>query len=198
MRLFFLFCLFCWTAESSMAIDFENISYKEALKQSKKEFKLIFVDAYASWCGPCKRMAKDVFPDQRVSDFFNKHFINLKIDMEKGEGPALARSFQITSYPTFLFINQEGEIIHTAKGGRSIEQFIELAKEALSKNDVSEEIKLKYEQGNRDVDFLYNYSYALRSSGKPSTKVVNDYIKQIEQFNSEKHIQFLFDFCITY
>ena len=196
MRLFLLVSLISWLVQFSYAIDFENISYDQALEQSKKEFKIIFVDAYASWCGPCKRMSRDVFPDDKVSAFFNKHFINLKIDMEKGEGPKLAKAFKITSYPTFLFINQQGQIIHSSKGGRSIDQFLELAKVALSKNDVSDDIRKEYEDGNRDPEFLFNYAYALRNSGKPSNKVANQYIKQISSFQSNKQIQFLYDFCI--
>lgn len=195
MRLFVLFSLICWLISPVAAIDFETITYEQALDQSKDEFKLIFVDAYASWCGPCKRMARDVFPDEKVSEFYNKHFINLKIDMEKGQGPKLAKEFKITSYPTFLFINQKGEIIHSAKGGRSIEQFIELAKTALSKNDVSEEIKQQYDDGNREPSFLFNYAYALRSSGKPSNKVANEYLKNAPLIQSEKQFKFLYDFC---
>ena len=75
MRLFLLVSLISWLVQFSYAIDFENISYDQALEQSK-EFKIIFVDAYALWCGPCKRMSRDVFPDEKVSAFFNKHFIS--------------------------------------------------------------------------------------------------------------------------
>jgi uncharacterized protein YyaL (SSP411 family) len=60
--------------------------------KAKKENKLIFVDAYASWCGPCKLMVKNIFPLKTVGDYYNSHFINAKIDMEKGEGIELAKN----------------------------------------------------------------------------------------------------------
>ena len=48
---------------------------------------MIFLDAYASWCGPCKMLQKNVFTKKAVGDFYNSKFINVKMDMEKGEGP---------------------------------------------------------------------------------------------------------------
>ena len=74
-------------------INFSNINFEEALKKAESENKMIFIDAYASWCGPCKMMDKTIFKDIDVGDFYNENFINLKIDMEKGEGPKLKGKF---------------------------------------------------------------------------------------------------------
>ena len=70
--------------KESRGIDFFPGSWNEALELAKKEDKLIFLDAYASWCGPCKSMQKKVFPTDKVGEYFNARFINVKIDMEKG------------------------------------------------------------------------------------------------------------------
>ena len=67
----------------SQGIQFEeNNDLKAALVKAKAENKLVFIDAYAVWCGPCKVMARDIFPLKEVGDFFNAHFVNLKLDME--------------------------------------------------------------------------------------------------------------------
>ena len=68
---------------------------------------LVFVDCYTTWCGPCKMMTEEVFPQKEAGDFFNAHFVNVKFDMEKGEGKELSKQFKIRAYPTFLLLNPE-------------------------------------------------------------------------------------------
>ena len=107
---------------------FTEGTFAEICAKAKKEKKNIFFDAYASWCGPCKLLKRDVFPTKTAGDFFNKKFINVAMDMEKGEGAALAPVFQITAYPTLLILNYKGEIIGRTMGYQSAEKLIEFAK----------------------------------------------------------------------
>ena len=103
---------FIWapTNADEAGIQFEELSFEEALKKAKKEKKLIFLDAYAVWCGPCKMMDKTTFMSEEVGKVFNKNFINIKIDMEKGEGPEIARKYQVRAYPTMMLINADGKV----------------------------------------------------------------------------------------
>lgn len=176
-------------------IKFFEGTFKEAKALAAKEHKLIFMDAYASWCGPCKRMAKDVFTVAEVGKFFNKHFINVKMDMEKGEGPQLSGKYRVTSYPTLLFLDEKGEVVHASKGGRPVDQFIGLGKIALSKNDKSGEYEKKYTEGERSPSFLRVYAYALLNSSKPHMKIANEYIKTQEDLTKKENLEFLFDFA---
>lgn len=176
-------------------ISFFEGSLQEAQEKAAKEHKIIFMDAYTSWCGPCKRMAQEVFSDGEVGKFYNKHFINIKVDMEKGEGPQLASKYRVNSYPTLLFLDDKGEVVHAAKGGRPIDQFIGLGKEALSKNDKSGDFEKEYEAGSREPALLRAYAYALLNSGKPSAKIANEYIKTQQGFNDPQLLEFLLDFA---
>ena len=92
---------------------------------------MIFMDAYATWCGPCKGMAKNVFTDKRVGEFFNEKFINVKMDMEKGEGPALARKYGVRAYPTLFFLDASGKIQGKEMGYHNNSQLIGIAQKAL-------------------------------------------------------------------
>ena len=80
--IFSLLVLFLATSVQAGGIDFFHGTWEEALEKAKKEDKLIFVDAYTTWCGPCKRMSKQVFPQDAVGEFYNKNFVSMKIDME--------------------------------------------------------------------------------------------------------------------
>ena len=88
----------------AQGIEFFHGSWDEAIEEAKKQEKIIFVDAYAIWCGPCKRMAKNVFPDEKVGEFYNKHFINMKLDMERGEGLKFRKKYPVSAFPT-LFLD---------------------------------------------------------------------------------------------
>jgi thiol:disulfide interchange protein len=116
-------------------IEFFDGSWAEAKLKAKKEGKLIFMDAYASWCGPCKMMAKNTFTDEKVAEFFNKNFINVKMDMEKHkEGPRLSKKYGLRAYPTLYFLNNKEEIVHQSIGYLKPGQLIEQGKMALNKN----------------------------------------------------------------
>ena len=75
-------------------VNFRDITFEEALKQAKSENKLVFMDCYTSWCGPCKNMADKVFPQKAAGDYFSPRFVCVKYDMEKGAGVELAKKFE--------------------------------------------------------------------------------------------------------
>jgi len=106
-------------------------NWNAALAEAKKENKLIFLDAYTTWCGPCKYMQEEIFPLASVGKFYNASFINIKMDMEIGEGPDLASSFQLVAVPTLLFINGDGKIVYRYEGAVKGRELIALGKKAL-------------------------------------------------------------------
>lgn len=114
-------------------IKFEKASFADLLAKAKQENKLIFLDCYTVWCGPCRMMANTVFTDAKVGDFFNAHFINAKIDMEKGEGVELAKRYQVDAYPTMMFIDGDGKVVHRFTGGRKAPALLKIAEDVLKK-----------------------------------------------------------------
>lgn len=120
-------------AGEKASINFFEGSWDEALAESERTGKPIFVDAYAVWCGPCKWMNKNVFSDAEVALFYNQNFVNYKFDMEKGEGPAFRRKYAISGYPTLLYLDSKGTVKHRVLGGRDVNSFIADGKAALQK-----------------------------------------------------------------
>ncbi|MGN0004170.1 MAG: thioredoxin family protein [Sphingobacterium composti] len=97
-------------------INFLNVSYQEALDLAAKQNKLVFLDCYTVWCGPCKWLDENTFTDPVLKAYFDENFINIKIDMEKGEGIELAKKLEVRAYPSMFFINGKGEVIHKLTG----------------------------------------------------------------------------------
>jgi thioredoxin 1 len=118
--------------DKKLGIHFFEGSWKDALARAKLENKCIFFDAFASWCGPCKTMDAKVYTNAKVAAYFNKKFICVRMDMEKGEGPELAKKYtSIDGYPSLLFFASDGHVIKTVLGSRSAGTLIEEAKLAL-------------------------------------------------------------------
>ncbi|MFN4365173.1 thioredoxin family protein [Chryseobacterium hispalense] len=148
--------LFIGALAFAQGIKFEDTNFNTILAKAKKENKLIFIDAYASWCGPCKLMVKNVFPQKAVGDYYNSHFVNAKIDMEKGEGIELAKKYNVKAFPTYLFVDGNGEVVHRTLGYVEENDFIQFAKDAGDPNKRLGALKQKFENGEKDPEFLKN------------------------------------------
>jgi len=120
------------TPASEYTFNFYKGTFEQALKEASKKKKLIFVDAYTSWCGPCKMMNSNTFKNVPAGEYFNANFISMKIDMEVGEGPAFAMKYGVRAYPTLLFINSKGEVIHKVLGFREGPGLVEEGKKAIA------------------------------------------------------------------
>ena len=138
---------------------FRDITYKEALAAAKTEKKLVFIDFYTSWCGPCKMMMNNVFPMKNVGDYLNAKFVCIKIDAEKGEGPELAKRYQVKAYPTFIAITPDEKILMTKVGGAMDgNAFIGSIDRLIDPNKTPERMRQRYESGERTADLISAYA----------------------------------------
>ena len=177
----------------AQGIEFFEGSYQEALAKAEAEEKLIFVDAYATWCGPCKRMAKNVFTHPDVGEYYNQAFIALKLDMEKPQGREFGEKFPVRAYPTLFYINEKGELLKKVVGGKSVEQFLALGQEIAGSYDRSGDLAELYESGERDFDTVLKYVSALNNANKSSTKIANDYLREQKDLSTEQRARFLYE-----
>ncbi|SHK42733.1 thioredoxin family protein [Epilithonimonas mollis] len=157
-KITFFFLLFIFQFSfSQQSIKFEDSNFAAVLAKAKAEKKLVFMDAYASWCGPCKLMEKNVFTDKNVADFYNKNFINTRVDMEKGEGRDLAMKYGVRSYPTFLFLNGEGEVVGKELGYIQSKEFLELGQKNNNPQLINTNLKEEFLKGKLDQAGLLNF-----------------------------------------
>jgi thiol:disulfide interchange protein len=120
-------------ARASSEINFIENSWGEALKQAAAQNKYIFVDAYATWCGPCKLLKATTFKNNKVAEFYNSNFINVALDMEKGQGPELAAQWGLQAYPTMIVFTPKGKPVYGTVGFIKPDDLIKFGVQALNK-----------------------------------------------------------------
>ncbi len=139
----------------------EGKTFQQILDQAKAEGKPVFIDCYTSWCGPCKQMATKVFPQKKAGDYFNSKFVCWKVDMEKGEGPELAKKYDVAAYPTFLIVNSDGSLRASQVGSAPLEKFIKDIDALLNEEKGLPWYQQQFKEGNRDKAFLKDYMQLL-------------------------------------
>jgi len=115
----------------------ENGSISLLMETAKAENKIIFLDFYADWCGPCKQMDREVFQDKQIGDFFNENFINFKVNGDRGSGRELANLYDVKGYPTVVFIDPKGVVLSRQVGLIFQEQLMSLAEQSIELYKVS-------------------------------------------------------------
>lgn len=121
-------------AQQNEGMKFTEGTFEQITAQAAKDKKPIFIDIYTTWCGPCKMLAKDIFPTKEVGTYMNATFVNAKFDAEKGEGVTLAKKYAVKGYPTMLILNSKGEELSRVVGAsRTPADFVKRIKEEMAK-----------------------------------------------------------------
>jgi thiol-disulfide isomerase/thioredoxin len=141
----------------AQGIEFEHTSLHDAIEKAKLEKKMVFVDCYTQWCGPCKLMAKKVFVLENVGNYFNQHFVNLKVDMETAEGRKIAEKYKVQSYPTLLWIDKDERDVHRAVGAGDEKYLLAEAAKAVNPESRWGHMEKRFKDGERTPEFLKKY-----------------------------------------
>ncbi len=156
-------------------ISFFHGSWEEAITKAKVENKLIFIDFYTKWCGPCKTMADEVFVTKQTGDFYNKNFISVKIDAETAIGAPIAKNYNVSVYPTFVFVDpQTLEMVHYSTGRQEEDIFLLTGESALKKEKRSSYLEKLANKGSKDLSFMYEY--AVYNASKWNRELADKYI----------------------
>ncbi len=190
---------------AQQGVQFFEGSWKELLKKSQTENKAICIDVYTEWCKPCKLMEKEAFPTEKIANVLNTHFINYRIDAEKGEGRKITKEYEAEGYPTLLFLRPNGELFYKILGYSGINPLLFDLEKALSFLNASktlaslteeyekgnrernflnasktlEPLTEEYEKGNRERNFLWNYLEKRKAVGLEYAEVYNEYLKTL-------------------
>ncbi|ATP55274.1 hypothetical protein CPT03_01740 [Pedobacter ginsengisoli] len=202
-----LLCLFVGMEVKSQGINFEkNLNWDQIQAKAKEQNKYIFVDAYTTWCGPCKAMSAEIFPKKEVGDFINDKFISVKIQMDKtksddefikswyADAKSLDQQYNITAYPTILFFSPEGNLAGRSVGYKNANKLIAEVKKAIAG---SEEFRILYEQyknAKRDSGFVKKLVELGQQIGQTSISkaIAQQYIRSLNNQELFKKENLLF------
>ena len=166
--------------ENYEGIIFEQGRMADVLQKAAEKNLPVFLDCYTSWCGPCKMMAKNIFTLPAIGKFFNEHFVNYKLDMEKGEGIEIAKKYGIKAYPTLIFIDSKGDLIGKSIGAKDGNSLIQFAQDALNADLNYTQVKTAYEKGERTGTVIMNYvkvmTMANEMDEKEGQKLLDNYL----------------------
>ncbi|WP_292270738.1 thioredoxin family protein [Butyricimonas sp.] len=161
-----VFMLVTFVGRAQEGVKFENLTFEQALKKAKEEKKLVFMDCYTQWCGPCKMMLNTIFPKKEAGDFFNSRFVCVKYDMEVGEGIELAKRFKVKGFPTFLLIRPDGTVQHRILGGSfDLSEFSAWVERGVNKKTSLDYLTKLYATGRMKKRQLVDYHWALYQGG---------------------------------
>lgn len=153
----FLFALLCTVlalpamAQEGKGIQFFKGTFAQALAKAKSEGKPLFVDFYAVWCGPCKKMEKQIFTQPEVGEYFNKHFVAVQLDAEKPENVDVAKTYKVEAFPTLGIFDGEGKALSINVGYMNAQELMAMAKTAVGEVKGFEQLYKEYRQNPNDL-----------------------------------------------
>lgn len=160
-------------------IKFEEASWEEVLLKGQKEKKLIFLSAYSEWCEPCEEMEEYTYSDLEVTNHFNAQFINVRMDMEDYPGVDLAEQYAIAAFPSYLFLDADGKVVHRGCGSMDAQEFLAMAEEATNDTLCLMAMEARYEAGDRSIDFMMDYLEFLEYACLDAERFAASYLNEV-------------------
>jgi len=213
--LFVLPGILCAQTEGQTGIRFDNsISWNAIKAKAKEENKYIFVDCFATWCGPCKKMDKEVYPVDSIGKLFSDNFLSVKVQMDStakdnedvkawyADARQLQDEYKIAAFPTFLFLSPDGKLVHRSMGYIDPRGFASLAHDALNPNKQYYTLMETYRQGKMaysDMPGLAITARSFRDAGFADTvakNYINNYLLKLDDtaLYTRKNLGFITDF----
>jgi len=173
-------------------IEFQSLSLDEALTKAKQENKHVFIDVYADWCGPCKYLAKEIFPDEKLGEFMNQHFVSIQLDGEQGDGLMLMGEFSLNAYPTMLFLSPEMELKKKIVGVVSPQDIQQSGNAVVFPESTAiYQLEKKYEAGDRSRETLKSYVIELINEDRASEERIDEFLKLYPQLSLKDEDDFI-------
>lgn len=165
MKTSFIAALFCVVVSSMFAAPFSDLSFEGACKEAAQTHKLVLVDFYTTWCGPCKMLDKNTWTDAAVIQMLEQKTVALRIDAEKEA--ALSKRYKIEAYPSVLLIHPDGTELDRLVGYRDPKSFLADFNAALAgKDSITRAREKMTAAGSNDPSARMQFGQALAQKGE--------------------------------
>lgn len=153
---------------SQQEVIFDDGSYASVLQRAKKEQKIVFYMLYANWCSHCNKMKETVFKEEKVAGYLNANFVCAWQDAEKGQGIAMKQQFKVNAYPTFLFLDGDGQLLYVFNGEWQTDAFLAEIKSAQIREKQLPYLEKQFREdpsnGKKCLDYLATLKKGLERS----------------------------------
>jgi thioredoxin-related protein len=200
-------------AQHEKGIKFDqNLTWQEIRVKAKAENKYIFVDCFATWCGPCKAMDNDTYQNEKVGNFVNDKFISVKVQEDTSakdnkqvknwyaDAHDIMRRYKVVGLPTFLFFSPDAKIVHRDMGYKDTNEFIALVARASNPSEQYYTLLENYKRGIKDyliMPYLIRTSLSLKENNIANI-IKQDYLHHYlyrlneEELYSRENLQFMY------
>lgn len=205
-KIFLLLLILPLFAISQKGIQFEHgLTWKQIQAKAKTEKKFIFIDAFTTWCGPCRYMSANIFPLEQVGSFFNENFINVKaqLDTTKADNDDVKSwyadahnimvSYRVNAFPTYLFFDPNGKLVHRALGSSEADKFLAKARDAMNPEKQYYVLLEQYNKGKKAPAFLLKVAEAsLEANDMENAKMISKkYLATQKDKFTKENIEFI-------
>lgn len=197
---------------AQQGMQFEHkLNWKEIQAKAKAENKYIFMDAFTTWCGPCRYMSANIFPLEKVGNYFNEKFINVKVQLDTtakdneevkswyADGHAIMNDYNVRVFPTYLFFDPNGKLVHRSVGSSDADKFIAKAADALDPGKQYYTLLDQYKAGKKDAGFLKQAAMSAAEAYDPENMAIisKEYLATQKDLLTKENLEFLDRFTTT-
>jgi len=163
-------------------IEVTNLAEMEvAQKKASDQQLMMYVDVYATWCGPCKLMDKNVYTDPSVAEYMNANFVNVRLDGETDYGRIYAKAQQLKGYPSMFIFSRDGDPVSNVVGFTAADELLTTLVGTVDRYRVAKIYKTKYERGTLETGEFEEYITVVREMGNQgeAEELAAEYIERI-------------------
>lgn len=186
--------------ENEGGINFFEGTYGEALAKAQREDKLVFVDVYTTWCGPCKKLEKQTFTDPKVAAYMNENFVSMRLDAENQADSEFFKSYSVAAFPTMFWLKSNGEVLDKYTAFMGGEAFLDFTAKAIDSDFARqyEAMKARWEGGERTFEMFHEYIIGMvnKIDAKSTMDYAYEFVSSLspEQIRSEQGFRVITSF----
>jgi len=167
------------------------------IDSSSRQYTMLYF--HMNGCAPCRKMERNVFSNEIIFSFFNKHFLNIDVNTSKEKEKLIAAHYDVKLYPAFVFLDSNGIELHRVLGYIESETFLKIGENVLQNKETIHYYKTKLDSNSIATEELYKHVQLLREANQLKTEDVTLYLNRLDtlRFSDILNLRFIYDFSVV-